>query len=183
MPGFPIAEGNLRQPGFGPRVKPDRRPKKATQEDEEKEEETEQKKGPESRENPRQVHEPDFWTLNDTVLVRHHRTPRWRLFSPSADDCPIPLEYVDVMRMTETDLEHPAERTIHDHWTSNDRRKLSDAWTGKTIFDLIHPDPGPGYKWVAGRLTEVRSNSTRPDSLWPEIWTRLRVRNRENRQG
>ena len=33
----------------------------------------------------------DFWTCNEHFLIRHHKTPRKKLFSPDdVDDCPIP---------------------------------------------------------------------------------------------
>ena len=47
----------------------------------------------------------DFWTLNKTCLVRHHMVPRLKLYVPVETDTPIPLEYLDVMRTTTTELE------------------------------------------------------------------------------
>ena len=46
----------------------------------------------------------DTWTTNNDVLIRHHLTPRQKLFIPTVEDCPIPLKFLDVMRTTETDL-------------------------------------------------------------------------------
>ena len=46
----------------------------------------------------------DFWTCSSDVLTRHHREPRTTLFAPKAEPCPLPLEYLDVLRRTETNL-------------------------------------------------------------------------------
>ena len=61
----------------------------------------------------------DFWSLNGTCLVRHHRVPRTRLFSPYdlvEKKPPIPLDYVDLRRETYTSLESPKEAVILDTW-------------------------------------------------------------------
>ena len=44
----------------------------------------------------------DFWAFNGTMLVRHHITPRDTLFVPTDDNCPMPLEFIDVHRHTLT---------------------------------------------------------------------------------
>ena len=75
------------------------------------------------------------------------------LFVPTESNCPIPLKYVDVTRVTITDLESPSENRIEDIWwpTSGNfedvQRDLSSSWTGKTSFDLIRPVPPKGYEW------------------------------------
>ena len=103
-------------------------------------------------------------------MVRHHRQPRLRLFRPDDLDCPIPLKYIDVQRITETDLDDLVERRIDDIWCAScDIKKLSAPWVGKTIFSLLRPAPPPGHKWISGRLTRLQS-TTRPENLWPEAW-------------
>ena len=115
----------------------------------------------------------DFWILTRDLLIRYHNVPRDKLFVPDAADCPIPLKYLDVMRVTETDLDTKAERRIPDIWTDNTdgnpSRDLSSPWVGRTMFDILRPRPPPGMKWVEGRLTRVQS-TTRPDNVWPESW-------------
>ena len=47
----------------------------------------------------------DTWQLTEEVLIRVHNTPRTKLFTPSSDPedaCPIPIEYLDIMRRTDT---------------------------------------------------------------------------------
>ena len=118
----------------------------------------------------------DFWTLNENVLIRHHRTPRTTLFNPEDVEAPIPTKYLDVMRRTETNLETMAEKVIRDFWTDDtqdERTELADKWIGKTIFDLQHPTPKDGYEWVEHRLTKIEENTGRPGTMWPEEYWRL----------
>ena len=55
--------------------------------------------------------EKDFWTINESCVVRVHREPRTKLFVPDAADFPIPVKYVDVLRTTWTDLDEAAVHT------------------------------------------------------------------------
>ena len=91
---------------------------------------------------------------------------------------PIPIEYIDVLRVTETDLDDTAESTINGFWYKpNDdtenmpgpARGLSNAWVGKTLFQILRPQPPEGYMWQEGRLTR-QQHTTRPDNIWVEIW-------------
>ena len=52
-------------------------------------------------------------------------------------------------------------------------RDLSDSWTGFTQFTLIDGKPPDGFLWSWGRLTK-RQATSRPDHLWPELWTKLK---------
>ena len=49
-------------------------------------------------------------------------------------------------------------------------KELSGQWAGKTYIKIMRPEPPPGKKWVLGRLTRIQK-TTRPDSVWPELWT------------
>ena len=121
----------------------------------------------------------DYWTLNDRVLQRIHRQPRQKLFQPDEIPCPIPLKYLDILRRTERDLDSAPERWREDFWTKDGPIELSSMWTGKTVFNLILPDPGKKYKWVQGRKTR-RQKTTRPDSIRPEDWPGLADRQKED---
>ena len=46
---------------------------------------------------------------------------------------------------------------------------LPESWTGKTTFELLRPLPPTGYSYIEGRLTKTQE-TTRPGSIWPEIW-------------
>ena len=39
-------------------------------------------------------------------------------------------------------------------------------------FVLLEEKPPDGYMWSGGRLTK-RQVTSRPDSLWPELWTKM----------
>ena len=49
---------------------------------------------------------------------------------------------------------------------------LSDYWTGFTRFILLEEKPPDGYMWSGERLIRKQLTS-RPDHLWPELWTKL----------
>ena len=115
------------------------------------------------------LEEKDFWSMSGDNIIRHHKDPRKSLFTPSPEDFPVPLKYVDVTRRTETDLESPSEKTIYDYWNMPNKSELSDSWQGRTIFTILRPRPPPGYTWIHGRLTKVQMTK-RPPSIWPEVW-------------
>ena len=71
-----------------------------------------------------------------------------------------------------TNLDVKQERRIHDYWNIDESRDLSDYWTGVTQFTLLEEKPPDGYMWSGGRLTRKQLTS-RPDYLWPELWTKL----------
>lgn len=196
---FLLAEGALKQPGPPvPRVRPRRAKRSATNEEDDEEikdwadeDETSNQSStqpgdedneaaeadPEGLVSPRDLEledvtpiEADFWTLNQDVLIRHHRQPRLRLFDPGSIECPVPLKYLGIMRATITDLEDAVRRKIEDYWYPSPQvKKLSDDWTGKTVFTILRPTPPPGHKWIEGRLTRIQT-PTRPDKIWLEIW-------------
>ena len=179
---FPLAQGTIRQPGshFGSkfaRAREESREQAPTTSHPEvtirptdliyrSEEEPEETEVPRTREKSM-----DYWSMTSDRIVRHHRTPRTELFVPTQHDCPIPLQYLDVMRTTETDLNNEKEAKIEDIWAGGNPQstlvELSEEWTGKTFFDLLRPKPRVGYKWVEGRLTKIQA-STRPDNICPE---------------
>ena len=64
------------------------------------------------------------------------------------------------------------ERRIDDYWNIDGSRDLSDSWTGFTQFTPSEEKPPDGYMWSGERLTK-RQATSRPDRLWPELWTKL----------
>jgi hypothetical protein len=182
---FPLAEGALRQPGSREKlVRPRRSPatplgsqddseddvppdliESASEAGDNEDEESSDDDDDDLLSSPT----PDFWTLNSDVLIRHHRTPRKSLYVPKPGDLPIPIDYLDVKRRTETDLDDFSESSISDFWSEAGSRMLSHKWTGKTVFEILRPSPPSGFKWISGRLTKVQE-TTRPDDVWPEMW-------------
>ena len=130
---FPIAEGNLKQPGGQP-IEVVRRTRRAPTQDEEEEirvkTEKEEKKAAEEEADAKE-YEPDFWTVTADLLIRHHNVPRSKLFMPDeVSDCPVPTKYLDVMRTTNTNLDTWAEKAVEDLWTEDGPRELSFKWIG-----------------------------------------------------
>ena len=78
----------------------------------------------------------DFWSRSGSFIYRHHVEPRVKLYSPREESFPIPLKYIDVSRITHTNLDVKQEKRIDDYWNIDGSRDLSDPWTGFTRFTL-----------------------------------------------
>ena len=61
------------------------------------------------------------------------------------------------------------EKNIDDFWNVDGDRELSDSWTAFTRFTVLDEKPQDGKTWSGWRLTRKQTTS-RPDTLWPEIW-------------
>ena len=66
------------------------------------------------------------------------------------------------------------ESRIDDYWNIDGSRDLSDSWTSFTQITLLSEKPPEGYMWSGERLTRKRQLTSKPDHLWPELWTKLR---------
>ena len=113
-----------------------------------------------------------FGPCQETSKNRHHVEPRVKLYSPREESFPIPLKYIDVSRTTHTNLDVKQEKRIDDYWNIDGSRDLSDPWTGFTRFLLLNEKPPDGYMLSGERLSRKQLTS-RPDHLWPELWTKL----------
>ena len=117
----------------------------------------------------------DFWSFNGVFLVRHHVTPRRKLYTPGADS-PFPHEYLDVHRITLTSLADVDEHEIKDYWdgTDADHRELSSDWVGTTSFQLVMPSAPRGYYYLPGLDKPIRAQvSSRPEEYYPDAWKKL----------
>ena len=85
-------------------------------------------------------------------------TPRTEMFFPTEENLPFPLKYLDVQRHHHTNLSSQSEALIADYWPVAAPRELSAPWTGKVVFYLLRPDPGPHHEWVEGRLTKKQDD-------------------------
>ena len=102
----------------------------------------------------------DHWETTATHLIRHHVEPRTLMFTPylTDDPLPVPIQQIDVIRTTHTNIDDPEECYIKDVWdtTHLDHRPLSGEWTGKTCFRLIEADdpslPQATTAWMVGPL-------------------------------
>ena len=105
--------------------------------------------------------------MSGNFIYSHHVEPRVKLHPSREESFPIPLKYIDVSRTTHTNLDVKQQRRIDDYWNIDGSRDLSDYWTGFTLFQSFFCGPG---EWE--RLTRKQLTS-RPDYLWPELWTKL----------
>ena len=110
--------------------------------------------------------------MSGSFIYRHHVESRVKRYSPREESFPIPLKYIDVSRTTHTNLDVKQQRRIDDYWNIDGSRDLPDPWTGFTQFTLLDEKAPDGYTWSGGRLTRKQLTS-RPDHLWPELWTKL----------
>ena len=94
------------------------------------------------------------------------------MFFPTEENMPFPLKWIDVPRVTYTNLSSQGESWITDYWPNALPRELSDEWTGKVIFYLLRPDPGPKHEWADGRLTKKKAGG-RPGNMWVEAYQNL----------
>ena len=114
----------------------------------------------------------DFWSMSGNFIFRHHVEPRVKVYSPRAKSFPTPLKYMDVSRTTRTNLDVEQERRIDDYWNIDGSRDLSDSWTG-FISLLYWKNNLQTEKMWSGERSTRRQLTSRPDHLWPELWTKL----------
>ena len=74
------------------------------------------------------------------------------------DECPLPLQWIDCVRITHTDLDDPKEREIHDVWANepDDRTQLSEPWLGISVFEIVRHVLPRGYEWVHESKTRIQ---------------------------
>ena len=66
-------------------------------------------------------------------MVQHHTVPRMSLYVPSAEEMPLPIKPIDVMRVIEIDIAHASEAHIRASWTDDtSQRELTIPWIGCT---------------------------------------------------
>ena len=66
-------------------------------------------------------------------------------------------------------------------WNVDANRSLSDSWKGFTKFTRLKEKLPKGY--IGWRLTKIQA-TTRPETLWPEVWSKMRkaAQKRENKE-
>ena len=125
----------------------------------------------------------NFWSIQGDFIFRHHSEPRVQLYVPKEEAFTTPLKHIDVTRSTHTDLDVMQEKRIDDCWNIDSNRSSSDSWKGFTKFTLLKEEPPKGYVWSGERLSKVRT-TTRPDHVWPEVWSKIgkAAQNREQQE-
>ena len=86
----------------------------------------------------------DFWSISGDFINCHHVEPRVELNTPWEESFPIPLKYVDIIRVTHTTLDVLQDTRIDDYWKIDGARDLSDSWTAFTQFSLQKDRCCPG---------------------------------------
>ena len=81
--------------------------------------------------------------MSGSFIYRHHVEPRVKLYSPREESFPIPLKYIDVSRITHTNLDVKLEKRIDDYWNIDGSRDLSDPWSG--FISLLEEKAPDGY--------------------------------------
>ena len=114
--------------------------------------------------------EKDTWMINQSCVVRIHNKPRTKLFVPHHSTFPIPIEYVDVLRTTWTDLDEAALSMFKDIWTTELDKDLGVLWTGRTVFYLLRPKPPPKKMWAGEKLINAKKTS-RPPYIDSRVWS------------
>ena len=121
----------------------------------------------------------DFWVVTTDRVLRMHVTPRHHLFDPDQCSPPIPLEYLDVIRFTETNVKGSSQ--VVDCWVTDPRAdQVKGPWVGKTSFNIRLPPPKKGWVIQNGRPTKVEENTSRPEYIWVEEWRNLSKRKSSN---
>ena len=77
----------------------------------------------------------DFWSMSGNFKYRHNVEPRVKLYSPREESFPIPLEYIDVSRITQTNLDVMQESRIDDYWNIDGSIDLSNL--GQVSLSLL----------------------------------------------
>ena len=92
--------------------------------------------------------------MSGNFIFRHHVEPRVKLYSPREESFAIPLKYIDVSRITHTNLDVKQEKRIDDYWNIDGSRDLSDPWTGFTQFTLLEEKPPNEQMWSGVEINE-----------------------------
>ena len=86
----------------------------------------------------------DYWVVNDDRVARVRVPRRYHLFYPESCSLPVPLDYLDVLRFTDTNVK--GQSTLVDCWVSDPNSdQAKGPWVGKTAFNIRMPIPKKGW--------------------------------------
>ena len=119
----------------------------------------------------------DFWSMSGLFIHRHHVEPRVRLYSPREESFTIPLKYIDVSRITHTNLDVKQERRIDDYWNidgSRDlyvvRREIKEKTADIQARSLMARTPGRKWRrmpsWRRGKSGHMKSSTSITNEIW-----------------
>ena len=80
----------------------------------------------------------DYWEAKAGCVIRHHVTPRRKLFDPAlARDLPIPVDKLDAVRVTVMVSENKKVRHFTDKIGAHSPRHLGErSWRGVAVFQI-----------------------------------------------
>ena len=96
--------------------------------------------------------------ISGDFIYPHHVERRVKLYVPTEEPFPNPLEYIDVTRTTNTNLDVMLENNIDHCWNVHGDRELSAIWTGFTRFTILSEKPPDGDTW-SGWETDKKTNN------------------------
>ena len=70
----------------------------------------------------------------------------------------MPLEYIDVVRRTNTILHVLLESRVDDYWNVDGGREVSEPWPDFTQFTILSEKLPDGHTWSGSRMTKITSN-------------------------
>ena len=73
----------------------------------------------------------DYWVVESDRISRIHVAPRCLPFTPCAESLPVPMDYIDVLRLTKTKVK--GHESLVDGWVS-DSDQVPGPWIGKLIL-------------------------------------------------
>ena len=85
----------------------------------------------------------------------------------------IPLQYIDVVRWTKTTKDVLQQQCIDDSWNVDGDRKLSGPGPFSTQFTTPSHFGPYGYMCVLGRRPTNTQATSRPEYMWPEVWSNM----------
>ena len=95
--------------------------------------------------------EDDVWLVNAELITRVHQRPRRTLYTPTEEECPIPLQYIDVVRFAKTSSPEKQFKEIDDYWMRDGSPDLGFERVGATRVTVLKPTPPEkGWYWVEG---------------------------------
>ena len=76
------------------------------------------------------------WSTSGDFIYPPHDEPRTILYDPDQETFPIPWKYVDVVRLSKTDMDNVSDNPIDDLCTEAKDVNHSVVWTGTTKFQI-----------------------------------------------
>ena len=129
----------------------------------------------------------DYWSFQDDIVVRYHRTPRRALFTPvGVSGCPIEPAKLSSDRTTVLTYDNGQTTTLNDNWRDTDTPHLCQPrpWTGSTTFRqtqavVLPPDWNKLATFISSSvacpLYEYLTDESEFQEEWSAVFTTRRI--------